>query len=101
MSERHERFERNLARYVSDLIPSLKDPRIPMIVTVEQVRIKPDLSAAKVLVSSLGDEQEKKEMCDALNHASGHLQREIGKELHSKKTPKLSFTTDPSEVLYR
>lgn len=97
MSERRERLERNIARVVSDHIPHLKDPRIPMIVTVERVRLSADLRSAFVLVSSLegGDE----ELVVALNHASGHLQRNISAELALKRTPKLSFTTDPTKVL--
>ena len=99
MSERRITLERSLARTLSELIPELQDPRIPMIVTVERTRFNADLSQAKVLVSALGDERELENMEIALNRASGFLQRELAKEMRSRNTPKLTFTTDPSQVL--
>ena len=99
MSERRKTLERSLTRTLSDLIPELQDPRIPMIVTVERARFNADLSQAKVLVSALGDERELENMETALNRASGFLQRELAKEMRSRNTPKLTFTTDPAQVL--
>ena len=49
----HERNERTLARALGELIPQLKDPRIPLVVTVERVKLNSDYSQAKVLVSTL------------------------------------------------
>lgn len=98
MSERYERLERSLERLLSELIPTLKDPRIPIVVTVEKVRLSGDLSGAKVLVSSLeGEDQEA--MVTALNGASGYLQRELAQELQARRTPRLHFTTHPGDVL--
>ncbi|MDQ3396320.1 MAG: ribosome-binding factor A, partial [Deinococcota bacterium] len=74
------------------------DPRVPMIVTVERVRLSADLSSAKVLVSALSDES-LTELEAALNGASGHLQRGIGRDLKAKKTPRLSFHIDPLAVI--
>ncbi len=99
MSERRKTLERTLTRTLSELITELQDPRIPMIVTVERARFNADLSQAKVLVSALGDEREIENMEVALNRASGFLQRELAKEMRSRNTPKLTFTTDPSQVL--
>ena len=96
MSERHER---DLGRHLSELIRDLKDPRIPIVVTVERVRLNPDFSQAKVLVSALGDAHELSEMEEALNGASGFLQRELAREMQLRKTPKLSFSTNPVDVL--
>ena len=96
MSERHER---DLGRHISELIRDLKDPRIPIVVTVERVRLNPDFSQAKVLVSALGDAEELSEMEEALNGASGFLQRELAREMQLRKTPRLSFSTNPADVL--
>ncbi len=99
MSHKSEHLERLLARRLSELISTLSDPRIPLVVTVERVKLSPDLSSARVLVSALGDEGSLDRLEQALNGARGHLQREIGRELKTRKTPVLSFTTNPLEVM--
>ncbi len=99
MSQRSDKLERGIARILSDTIPELSDPRIPMIVTVERVRLSTDLTHARVLVSAFGDDVDEAEMLSALGRASGLLQRAIARELKLRNTPKLSFYTDPSEVL--
>lgn len=85
-----ERLEHTLARELSSLMPTLKDPRIPIVVTVEAVNLSKDGRLAKVLVSTLDDEDEEA-MLEALNRASGYLQKEIAKDLGLRFTPKLSF----------
>jgi ribosome-binding factor A len=99
MSDKRDKYEKTLERYISESIPDLKDPRIPLVVTVERVRLNPDFSQAKVLVSTLGDEREQSDMLQALNGASGFLQREMGRDLELRKTPRLSFHTNPLEIL--
>ena len=85
-----ERLEHSLQRELSSLMPTLKDPRIPIVVTVEAVNLSRDGRLAKVLVSTLDDEDEEA-MLEALNRASGYLQKEIAKDLGLRFTPKLSF----------
>ena len=91
------RLETTLQRELSSLISNLTDPRVPVVVTVERVRLSPDGRQAKVLVSALEDDED--EMLAALNGASGYLQRELAAELDLRYTPKLSFFTDELKVL--
>lgn len=93
-----ERHERTLARSLSELIPQLKDPRIPVVATVERVRLSSDFSQAKVLVSTL-ENDELEPFREALTRASGFLQRELAQGLDLRRTPRLSFHTNPTEVL--
>lgn len=93
-----QRHERTLERALADLIPQLKDPRIPVVATVERVRLSADFSQAKVLVSTLREE-DKETFQAALERASGFLQRRVAEELDLRRTPRLSFYTDPAEVL--
>lgn len=93
-----ERYERNLARTLSELIPQLKDPRIPVVTTVERVRLSTDFAQAKVLVSTL-DEEDLPDFEDALESATGFLQRELAQQLDLRRTPRLTFTSNPLEVL--
>ncbi|MFN8510260.1 MAG: 30S ribosome-binding factor RbfA [Deinococcaceae bacterium] len=80
--------EEQLHRVLSTTIHNLKDPRIPLIVTVERVRVAKDFSKAKVYISTLGDIHG---LIEALNHARGHLQREVSKHVQLRRTPLLEF----------
>ena len=93
-----ERQERTLARALAELIPQLKDPRIPLVVSVERVRLNNDFSQAKVLVSTL-NEADLPDFQRALERAGGFLQRELADHLDLRRTPRLTFTADPLEVL--
>ena len=93
-----ERNERTLARALGELIPKLKDPRIPLVVTVERVRLNADFSQAKVLISTLNDD-DMPEFQAALERAGGFLQRELAAELDLRRTPRLTFTANPLEVI--
>ncbi|MCA9840165.1 MAG: 30S ribosome-binding factor RbfA [Trueperaceae bacterium] len=93
-----ERLELSFSRALSDLIPTLKDPRIPLVVTVERVHLSKDGKTAKVLVSTL-EPQDEEDMLAALNRSAGYLQRQISEYLQTRFTPKLSFHTDIFEVL--
>ncbi len=88
MTMRVSQVEAAIERVLSRAIPELSDPRLPMIVTIERVRITPDLLHATVFVSSLG---EVASAVAALNHAKGFLQRQIASEIRLKRTPLLEF----------
>ncbi|ADI14505.1 30S ribosome-binding factor RbfA [Truepera radiovictrix] len=93
-----QRHARALERALAELIPQLKDPRIPVVATIERVRLSADFSAAKVLVSTLREEDEAP-LKAALERASGFLQRRLAAAADLRRTPRLSFHTDPAEVL--
>ena len=88
MSNRVAQVEAAVARVLASAILELSDPRLPMIVSVERVRISPDLIQAKVFVSCMGQAEP---AVAALNHAKGWLQRQIAKEMNLKRTPILEF----------
>jgi ribosome-binding factor A len=92
------KYEQNLQRCLSELIPTLKDPRIPMIVTIEEVQLSRDGKQAKLLVSTL-QEEDLDGMLTALNRAAGYLQHELADVLELRFTPKLSFHKDRFEML--
>lgn len=71
----------------------LKDPRVGF-VTVTGVETTPDVRAAKVFVSVLGDEQAREATLAALERSSGYLQSRLGEMLRMKRTPKLQFVYD-------
>jgi ribosome-binding factor A len=71
----------------------LQDPRIGF-VTVTAVDTSPDLRAAKVFVSVLGDEDEREATLAGLRSSHGVLQRTIAGQMRIKRTPTLSFHYD-------
>jgi len=77
----------------SQLAEGLKDPRIGF-VTVTGVDTSPDLRAARVYVSVLGDEEAREAALAGLRSSRGFLQARIGDELRMKRTPTLSFHYD-------
>ena len=85
--------QRELARLV---LHGVKDPRLssPSILEVE---VSKDLSQAKVYFSVL-DPEDAAQSLQALTRASGYLQREIGKVLKARITPRLKFIYDDSNV---
>jgi ribosome-binding factor A len=77
----------------SQLASGLKDPRIGF-VTVTGVDTSPDLRAARVYVSVLGDDDEREAALEGLKSSRGFLQAQIAHELRMKRTPALSFHYD-------
>jgi ribosome-binding factor A len=79
---------------LSDAISlKVKDPRIGF-VTVTAVETAPDLRRARVYVSVLGNEGERKRSMQGLRSAHGILQRAVAGELRLKHTPTLEFVYD-------
>jgi ribosome-binding factor A len=91
---RMRRVDEAIRQVIGDaLAGELKDPRVGF-VTVTDVRTSPDLSHARVFVSVLGDEEQRRETLEGLNSAHGFLQRRIADELSLKRTPTLQFSYD-------
>lgn len=81
---------------LSDIIGrKIKDPRIGF-VTVTDVQLTGDLRQAKVFISVLGDEKQKKDTLKALAKAKGFIRSEIGQRIRLRKTPDLLFEFDES-----
>ena len=85
-----------MRRVLSDAIHDLRDPRIPVVVTIEAVRVSADLQHARVFVSALGDTGE---LLAALNHARGFLQARLAGDLNLRRTPNLAFYDAGSSAL--
>lgn len=94
---RSERLASQIQRELAALIQTgLKDPRLGML-SILEVQVSKDLAHARVYFSILNADQAD-ECLEALNHASGFLQREIGKQLKARITPKLSFIYDDTDI---
>ncbi len=96
--ERIKRVESLIQKEISRLIlhQELKDPRINSMITVNRVQVSKDIAYAKVYISSFQPENVNKKAEQALNSASGFIQRQIGRHLKTRQTPKLTFIYDRS-----
>ncbi len=93
-AERMRRVDEAMREVLSDAITQdLKDPRIGF-VTVTAVDTSPDLRHARVFVSVLGDDSQRKLTMAGLRSAHGFLQRRVAGELRTKNTPTLEFAYD-------
>ena len=92
--ERMRRVNEVMREVVGSAIASeLEDPRIGF-VTVTAVETSPDLRAARVYVSVLGDQHERDATLAALASSHGLLQAAVARETRMKRTPTLSFHYD-------
>ncbi|MBS3810244.1 MAG: 30S ribosome-binding factor RbfA [Halanaerobiales bacterium] len=94
--KRVRRMSQLLKEEISDiLLKEIKDPRIGFI-SVTKIKVSNDLKHAKVMVSIIGSEQEKKETMEGLHQASNFIQKLVGERLTTFHTPKIIFRYDNS-----
>lgn len=74
----------------------IKDPRLPKLVTVSEVKVSADLSYAKVYITTLGDENAIKQTLSILNHAAGYLRTVLARSIKLRSVPQLRFIYDES-----
>lgn len=102
MNQRLRRMADQVQRELSDLIRNdIKDPRMGGLITINGVKISPDLGYADVYVTvmgrELGDEQSaaaNRATLDILNAASGFMRSELGRRIKTRFTPRLRFHYD-------
>src|SRR5690606_23305389 len=87
-----------VAELIQEILSSLiqfevKDPRLQG-VTIMDVDVDRELMYATVYVSALGGEEEREEVLDGLDNASGFLRRELGANLSLRRVPELRFEWD-------
>ena len=94
-SNRIGRINEEIQRELSDLLRTVKDPRVRGLVSITRVDTTADLRYAKVYVSVL-DKSDGKDVIRGLRSAGGYLRREIGRALSLRYTPELVFQQDDS-----
>jgi ribosome-binding factor A len=97
MTRRIEQVNMLLRRELATLLQNeVKDPRITTFVAITEVDTSPDLRYAKVFISHLGTEEEKKDLLKALKSASGFFRRELAGRIRLRRIPELTFIWDTS-----
>jgi ribosome-binding factor A len=95
MSYRIERVNQLIRQEISELLlRQIKDPRLGNFLSINAVETAPDLKNAKVYVSCICTDEEKKEIMSTLETASGYLHKELTKRIKMRYVPALSFYWD-------
>jgi len=77
------------------LVRDIRDPEINM-VSITAVKASPDLSVARVYVTSLVQESNREKMLEHLNNASSFLRTKLSKQMKLRRVPSLYFVYDES-----
>ena len=94
-SNRIGRINEEIQRELSNLIRTVKDPRVTGLISVTSVDTTTDLKFCKVYISVL-DKSDVNQVLKGLKSASGYLRRELGRTLNLRNTPELPFDRDDS-----
>lgn len=78
------------------LAEGVKDPRIRGLVTVTAVDVTRDLRHARVFVSVMGTDEEKRGTMEGLASLAGHLRHRLGRSMRLRAAPEIEFRDDPS-----
>ena len=94
----NSRVEAKIHRILSEtIIHDIKDPRLKN-VSINEVRLSPDLSNAKIYCSFyMLKKDDSGELISLISKASGIFKKNIGKRVSLKKIPQLSFIFDDHE----
>ncbi|MBR1797279.1 MAG: 30S ribosome-binding factor RbfA [Clostridiales bacterium] len=84
-----------MRKVMQDIISNeLKDPRVPLLTSVTQVKMTRDLSHATVFVSVFGNDHDKTEALSAIEGATGFIRYEMCKRINLRLAPELHFKLD-------
>src|SRR5262250_156332 len=93
---RAERVADQIRMEVADiLMRKIKDPRVQS-VTVTDVKLTSDLRIARVFVTTMGTEDEERNVFAGLTQASGFVRGELGRRLSLRYLPEIIFAKDLS-----
>lgn len=74
----------------------IRDPRLPSLVSVTEVKVTRDLSHASAYISVYGNEKEKADCQAALKSANGFIRREVARRVKLRIAPEIHFILDES-----
>lgn len=97
MTRRIERVNSVIRKEISELLQrQVKDPRLGCFVSITEVTTSPDLTHARIFVSCIGGEGDRKEILKGLTAAAGFFRAELARRLSLRRIPELSFHWDDS-----
>ena len=95
--DRIDRISSEMQKVISEIIrEDIKDPRVPLMTSVVSANVTRDLKYAKIYVSVLGTEAEKKGAMVALKNSAGFIRHQVADKMDLRCTPELTFILDES-----
>ncbi len=93
---RVERVAALIRRETSELlIHGIRDERVHQgMVSITEVEVSGDLQHCKIFVSIYGEEQQRQQVLEGLQAASGYLRGELGRRLQMRRAPEVVFQLD-------
>jgi ribosome-binding factor A len=93
----HERVKEDLIREIGWVISNeMRDPRVPPVVTVTDLKLASDTRNATVFISILGDDMTKNGALIALNRGAPFIQKLVAQKISIRHFPRLLFKLDNS-----
>lgn len=92
---RIERVNGLLREEIANLLASqVNDPRLRGLITITQVRTTSDLQNARVYVSVMGSDTNRKEALEGIQSSASYLRRELRSRVALRYVPFLTFVLD-------
>ena len=95
-SHRSGRINEDVKRELTDILRTVKDPRVSGMLTVVRVEVSRDLSYATARISAMEGIDRARQSVKGLSAASGYIRRQLGQRLQLRKVPELRFVADDS-----
>jgi len=76
----------------------VRDPRIGFF-TITSVKLSSDYRNAKIMISFMGSEEEKKRGFEGIKSATSYIRHKLSQKLFMKYSPSLSFVYDEMKEL--
>jgi len=93
-SHKVQRTAEDLRRELSDIMRSLKDPRVTGVLSIVKLDLSGDYAHCKVYISSMDGLEGAKKAVEGLSSAAGYIRREVGARLKLRRTPEFKFLPD-------
>lgn len=96
-SIKNNRVSMEVQRELSSIIRNeVKDPRIPLMLSVTNVYVAPDLKTCRAYISVLGGKEELDAAMEGLQKAAGFIRRRLAQNMNMRYTPEIRFIADSS-----
>src|SRR5688572_22485589 len=94
MTRRTDRIGHLIQQEIGNLIlREISDVRIGF-VTISRVEVTTDLAHAKIFVSVMGSDKEKRDSLAGLGHSASYMRTHLSKVLKMRTVPRLQFVED-------
>lgn len=95
--KRVERLNSLLKEVISEVVrKDVRNPHVANLITITRVEVSNDIKYAKVFISVIGSDLEKKESVEALQSAAGFIAVHASKKVVLRYFPELTFKLDTS-----